>query len=161
MIDKVKFLTELSVTIYLARLEQHDVINPLDMRLFIGNDVNSDIYAINKEEIDAFYEKIKNEEREWFVDFYENYNEENCAEYIGVSLFKHEVDGSKVEEDVEEEPTPKTYRFLTTNVEYGYIDVVATSMEEAQEKAYSFDGDYFVHSNELTDVQFGEFVENK
>ena len=141
MIDKVKFLMELALTIDLARKEQHNVINPLDMRLFIGDDVNSNIYAINKEEIE---------------DFYENYNEENCAEYIGVSLFKHEVECSKVEE----KPTPKTYRFLTTNVEYGFIDVVATNMEEAKDKAYSFDGNYFVHDSEVTDIQFEGFVEN-
>ena len=156
MIDKVKFLMELALIIDLARKEQHDVVNPLDMRLFIGDDVNSDIYAINKEEIESLYEKIKEEERDWFVDFYENYNEENCAEYIGVSLFKHEVECSKVEE----KPTPKTYRFLTTNVEYGFIDVVATNMEEAKDKAYSFDGNYFVHDSEVTDIQFEGFVEN-
>ena len=157
MIDKVKFLMELALTIDLARKEQHDTINPLDMRLFIGNDVNSNIYAINKEEIDSLYEKIKNEEQDWFIDFYENYHEANCAEYIDVTLWKSEVDDG-VEEEVEGEPIPQVYRFLTTNIEYGYIDVVATNIDEARDKALGLDGNYFVHDSEVSDVQFEEIV---
>lgn len=159
MIDKVKFLMELAVTIDLARKEQYNTKNAIDMRLFIGDDVNSDVYCINKEEIDSLYEKIKNEEQDWFIDFYENYHEENCAEYIDVSLFKYEVDGSENnEEEVEEEPIPQVYRFLTTNIEYGYIDVVATNIDEARDKALGLDGDYFVHDSEVSDVQFEEIV---
>lgn len=155
MIDKATFLMELAVTIDLARKEQHDTKNALDMRLFVGDDVNSDIYSINKEEIEKLYEKIKDEEQDWFVDFYENYNEIMTAEYIDVSLFKNEVDGSP---KVEEEPTPRVYRFGITNVERGFIDVEATSMEEAVEKVYAFDGDYFVDNNDITKMNFIEFV---
>ena len=157
MINKVKFLMELAVTIDLARKEQYNTKNAIDMRLFIGDDVNSDVYCINKEEIDSLYEKIKNEEQDWFIDFYENYHEENCAEYIDVTLWKNEVD-DKVEEGVYKEPIPQVYRFLTTNIEYGYIDVVATNIDEARDKALCLDGDYFVHDSEVTDVQFEEIV---
>ena len=147
---------ELALTIDLARKEQNDTKNPLDMRLFIGNDVNSNIYAINKAEIDDFYEKIKDEDQDWFVDFFENYNEEHCAEYIGVSLFKDEV----IDKVEEETPiTPKTYRFLTTNIEYGYIDVIADNEDEARDKAYGLDGNYFVHDSEVSDIQFECIVE--
>ena len=157
MIDKATFLMELAITIDLARKEQHNTKNALDMRLYIGGDVNSDIYCISKEDIDNLYEKIKDEEEDWFIDFYENYNDIMTAEYIDVSLFKNEVDGSpKVEE--EEEPTPRIYRFGITNVEYGFIDVEATSMEEAEEKVYAFDGDYFVHNNDVTKVSFMEYL---
>lgn len=152
MIDKVKFLMELAITIDIARKKQFDTKNALDMRLYIGNDVNSDIYCINKEEIELLYEKIKEEERDWFVDFYENYAKENCAEYIDVSLFKNEVE-DKVEVEEEEPPTPKIYRFLTTCVEYGYMDVVATNEEDAREKLESYDGDYFVNKSYFTEVQ--------
>jgi hypothetical protein len=41
------------------------------------------------------------------------------------------------------------YRIPVRNVEYGFIDVVATTLDEAEEKAYAFDGDYFVHKNYL------------
>ena len=151
MIDKVKFLMELALIIDLARKEQHDVVNPLDMRLFIGDDVNSDIYAINKEEIESLYEKIKEEERDWFVDFYENYVEGGFAEYIDVTLWKtNVVDKVEVEK---EPPTPKTYRFLTTCVEYGYMEVVATNEEDAREKVESYDGEYFVNKSYFTEVQ--------
>ena len=30
---------------------------------------------------------------------------------------------------------------------YGFIDVVADNLEDAEEKVYSFDGDYFVNKN--------------
>ena len=155
MIDKVTFLMELAITIDLARKEQHDTKNALDMRLYVGDDVNSDIYCIDKEDIEKLYERIKDEEQDWFVDFYENYNEIMTAEYIDVSLFKSEVDGSP---KAEEEPTPRTYRFGITNVEHGFIDVEATTMEEAVEKVYAFDGDYFVHNNDVTKVSFMEYV---
>lgn len=155
MIDKATFLMELAITIDLARKEQHDTKNALDMQLYVGDDVNSDTYCINKEDIDKLYEKIKDEEQDWFVDFFENYNDINTAEYIDVSLFKNEVDGSP---KAEEEPTLRLYRFGITNVEHGFIDVEATTMEEAVEKVYAFDGDYFVHNNDVTKVSFMEYL---
>ena len=158
MIDKATFLMELAITIDLARKEQDNIKNALDMRLFVGEDVNSDIYCISKKDIDNLYERIKDEEEDWFIDFYENYNDIMTAEYIDVSLFKNEVDGSEKEEE-EEEPTPRVYRFLITNVEYGFIDVEATSMEEAEEKVYAFDGDYFVNKNDVTNMEFDGFID--
>jgi two-component SAPR family response regulator len=41
------------------------------------------------------------------------------------------------------------YRIPVCNTEYGFIDVVADNLDEAEEKAYAFDGDYFVHKNYL------------
>ena len=46
------------------------------------------------------------------------------------------------------------YRIAVTNVEYGCIDVEAESLGEAMDKAYSLDGDYYVHKNEVTDASF-------
>lgn len=153
MIDKAKFLMQLAVTIDLARKEQLNTKNAIDMRLFIGDNVSCDIYGINKKEIDSLYDTIKNEEQDWFIDFYENFHEENYAEYIDVTLWKNDVD-----DKVEEEPIPQVYRFLTTNIEYGYIDVVATNIDEARDKALGLDGNYFVHDSEVSDVQFEEIV---
>ena len=48
------------------------------------------------------------------------------------------------------------YRIAITNVEYGCIDVEADSFDEAMEKAESFDGDYFVHNNEITNAELIE-----
>ena len=51
------------------------------------------------------------------------------------------------------------YRIAITNVEYGCIDVEADSLDEAMEKAESFDGDYFVNKSEVTDASYLEAVD--
>lgn len=51
------------------------------------------------------------------------------------------------------------YRIAITNVEYGIIDVEADSLGDAMEKAYSLDGDYYTHTNEVTAASFLEMVE--
>ena len=48
------------------------------------------------------------------------------------------------------------YRIAITNVEYGCIDVEADSLDEAMEKAESFDGDYFVNKSEITSTELIE-----
>ena len=51
------------------------------------------------------------------------------------------------------------YRIAITNIEYGCIDVEADSLDEAMEKAYSLDGDYYTHNSEVTDASFLEMVD--
>ena len=51
------------------------------------------------------------------------------------------------------------YRISITNVEYGCIDVEADSLDEAMEKVESFDGDYFVHNNEITNAELIEVLD--
>lgn len=51
------------------------------------------------------------------------------------------------------------YRIAITNVEYGCIDVEADSLDEAMEKVESFDRDYFVHNNEITDTELIEILD--
>ena len=51
------------------------------------------------------------------------------------------------------------YRIAITNVEYGCIDVEADSLDEAMEKAESFDGDYFVNKSEITNTEFIEVLD--
>ena len=53
------------------------------------------------------------------------------------------------------------YRIAITNVEYGCIDVEADSLDEAMEKVESFDGDYFVHNNEITDTELIEILDKQ
>jgi recombinational DNA repair protein RecR len=45
-------------------------------------------------------------------------------------------------------------------VEYGFIDVVATSLDEAMEKVESFDGDYYVNKNTITHTELIEVLDN-
>lgn len=51
------------------------------------------------------------------------------------------------------------YRIAITNVEYGCIDVEAVSLDEAMEKVESFDGDYFVHENEIINTDLIEVLD--
>ena len=46
------------------------------------------------------------------------------------------------------------YRIAVTIVEHGFIEVEAESCSEAMDKAYSLDGDYYVHKSEVTDASF-------
>lgn len=61
-------------------------------------------------------------------------------------------------EETEEKKT-QTYRIAVTNVEYGFIDVVATSLDEAMEKVESFDGDYYVNKNTITNTELIEVLD--
>ena len=63
------------------------------------------------------------------------------------------------EEEEEEEGKAQTYRIAVTNVEYGFIDVVATSLDEAMEKVESFDGDYYVNKNTITNTELIEILD--
>lgn len=63
------------------------------------------------------------------------------------------------EETEEEEGKAQTYRIAVTNVEYGFIDVVATSLDEAMEKVESFDGDYYVNKNTITNTELIEVLD--
>lgn len=58
-----------------------------------------------------------------------------------------------------EEGNTQTYRIAVTNVEYGFIDVVATSLDEAMEKVESFDGDYYVNKNTITNAELIEILD--
>lgn len=58
-----------------------------------------------------------------------------------------------------EEGKAQTYRIAVTNVEYGFIDVVATSLDEAMEKVESFDGDYYVNKNTITHTELIEVLD--
>ena len=58
-----------------------------------------------------------------------------------------------------EEGNTQTYRIAVTNVEYGFIDVVATSLDEAMEKVESFDGDYYVNKNTIAHTELIEILD--
>jgi recombinational DNA repair protein RecR len=45
-------------------------------------------------------------------------------------------------------------------VEYGFIDVVATSLDEAMEKVECFDGDYYVNKNTIANTELIEILDN-
>ena len=95
MIDRKRFIAVVEQKIALAKTKQEDVNNPLDMRLYVNNEVSADIYGIGTDSIDMLYERLKNEKHDWFVDFYENYNTDDpwCAfaEFIDVVVWKSDV----------------------------------------------------------------------
>mgnify|MGYP003508194287 FL=1 len=68
-------------------------------------------------------------------------------------------ENTSTEETEEEEGKAQTYRIAVTNVEYGFIDVVATSLDEAMEKVESFDGDYYVNKNTITNTELIEILD--
>lgn len=45
------------------------------------------------------------------------------------------------------------YKFYVTLCEYGVIEVEATNIDDAREKAYDMDGEFYCHESEVTDVQ--------
>lgn len=68
-------------------------------------------------------------------------------------------ENTSTEETEEEEGKAQTYRIAVTNVEYGFIDVVATSLDKAMEKVESFDGDYYVNKNTITNTELIEILD--
>ena len=95
MIDRKRFIAVVEQKIALAKTKQEDVNNPLDMRLYVNDEVSADIYGIGTDSIDMLYERVKNEKYDWFVDFFENYNTDepwySFAEFIDVVLWKEDV----------------------------------------------------------------------
>lgn len=67
-------------------------------------------------------------------------------------------ENTSTEETEKEGEKTQTYRIAVTNVEYGFIDVVATSLDEAMEKVESFDGDYYVNKNTITNTELIEIL---
>ena len=68
-------------------------------------------------------------------------------------------ENTSTEETEKEGEKTQTYRIAVTNVEYGFIDVVATSLDEAMEKVESFDGDYYVNKNTITNTELIEILD--
>ena len=68
-------------------------------------------------------------------------------------------ENTSTQETKEEEEKTQTYRIAITNVEYGFIDVVATSLDEAMEKVESFDGDYYVNKNTIAHTELIEILD--
>ena len=46
-----------------------------------------------------------------------------------------------------------TFKFYTSVCDYGTIIVEADTLEEAENKAYQLDGDYFVYEGEVLDIE--------
>ena len=50
------------------------------------------------------------------------------------------------------------YRIAITNIEDGFIDVEAESLNDAMDKAYTLDGDYYAYNNEVVNASYLETV---
>ena len=52
------------------------------------------------------------------------------------------------------------YRIAITNIEEGFIDVEAESLNDAMDKAYALDGHYYAYNNEVVNAFFLEMVDD-
>jgi hypothetical protein len=91
--------------------------------------------------------------------YYEHPRSWEIGDYENDFLAWDENSSTEETEKEEEEGKAQTYRIAVTNVEYGFIDVVATSLDEAMEKVESFDGDYYVNKNTITHTELIEVLD--
>lgn len=91
--------------------------------------------------------------------YYEHPRSWEIGDYEDDFLTLEENTSTEETEEEEEEGKAQTYRIAVTNVEYGFIDVVATSLDEAMEKVESFDGDYYVNKNTITHTELIEILD--
>lgn len=91
--------------------------------------------------------------------YYEHPRSWEIGDYEDDFLTLEEETSTEETEEEEEEGKAQTYRIAVTNVEYGFIDVVATSLDEAMEKVESFDGDYYVNKNTITHTELIEVLD--
>lgn len=52
------------------------------------------------------------------------------------------------------------YRIAITNIEDGFIDVEAESLNDAIDKAYALDGDYYAYNNEVVNASYLEMIDD-
>lgn len=70
-------------------LKERNAQNIVDLRLYIEDDICTGIFSIkDKEEI---YNSVKDVKKDWFIDFYENINGENRAEFMDIVIYKKDV----------------------------------------------------------------------
>lgn len=91
--------------------------------------------------------------------YYEHPRSWEIGDYEDDFLTWEENTSTEETEKEEEEGKAQTYRIAVTNVEYGFIDVVATSLDEAMKKVESFDGDYYVNKNTITNTELIEILD--
>ena len=110
MIDKNVFFAKLYEKITDA-IKKCDEGNVIDLRLFKNNNCLGDgIFSIFEGE--ELYNEVK-DYKEWFVDFYENINGDNRAEFIDIVLRS---------EEFEKDITPMF-------VEYDNLSIMASDIE--------------------------------
>lgn len=91
--------------------------------------------------------------------YYEHPRSWEIGDYEDDFLTWEEETSTEETEEEEGKAQTQTYRIAVTNVEYGFIDVVATSLDEAMEKVESFDGDYYVNKNTITNTELIEVLD--
>lgn len=72
-------------------LKQCDEGNTIDLRLYIDNNYVCDgIYSIL--ELESLCNVINNiDNKDWFIDFYENIKDANTAEFMDIAIFKDDI----------------------------------------------------------------------
>jgi hypothetical protein len=70
-------------------LKERNGQNVVDLRLYINDICTGDIFSINEKE--EIYNSVKDIKKDWFIDFYENINGENRAEFMDIVIYKKDV----------------------------------------------------------------------
>ena len=151
--------------IYNKRVNIESVwIDKKGLKMTVTTDDNTEINFGFYEDIENgdTFETIDKELEECGMDeflrdiYYEHPRSWEIGDYEDDFLTSEE--NTSTEETEEEEGKAQTYRIAVTNVEYGFIDVVATSLDEAMEKVECFDGDYYVNKNTITHTELIEIL---
>lgn len=86
--DKNKLFSVLDSKINRA-LKERNGQNVVDLRLYTDDDICTNIFSIkDKEEI---YNSVKGLRKDWFIDFYENIDGENRAEFMDIVIYKKDI----------------------------------------------------------------------
>lgn len=70
-------------------LKEKDAQNVVDLRLYINDICTGDIFSIKEKE--EIYNSVKDIKKDWFIDFYENIDGENRAEFMDIVVYKKDV----------------------------------------------------------------------
>ena len=140
--------TEFSLTLSARRLnlltQKKEEGNTIDMRMYVNGDFK--ILAIPTEDgINALYQCVKNEPNEWFIDFYENIQGANFAEFIDVCLWKDEC--TNFDDEIAHLKTLAKIHTLETFVEY----IKSKYPIRETYNIIDFDCNYFVGTINLTE----------
>lgn len=124
--DKKKLFSVLDSKINRA-LKERDAQNVVDLRLYI-NDVCTDIFSIKEKE--EIYNSVKDIKKDWFIDFYENIDGENRAEFMDIVIYKKDI----IEDNPNEVFVVEMTYFDETN---GQVSV-STSVHRTEDGAKEF-----------------------
>lgn len=124
--DKNKLFSVLDSKINRA-LKERNALNVVDLRLYI-NDVCTDIFSIKDKE--KIYNSVKDIKKDWFIDFYENIDGENRAEFMDIVIYKKDI--------IEDNPNEVFVVEMTYFDETNGVISISTSVHRTEDGAKEF-----------------------